>query len=68
MVLHEIARQLQDRELIERQVAIEGGHHPLPVGPHFAKVIVVDAVRVGVARVVEPVATTMLAPLKAREQ
>ena len=68
MVLHEVARQLQDRELIERQVAIEGAHHPLPVGPHFTKIIVVDAVRVGVSRVVKPVAAAVLAPLEARKQ
>ena len=68
VVLHEIARQLQDRELIERQIAIKGGHDPLPVGPHFAKVVDVDAVRVGVSRVVEPVAAAMFAPLEAREQ
>ena len=68
MVLHEVARQLQDRELIERQVAIEGAHHPLPVGPHFAKVVDVDAVRVGVSRVVKPVAAAMFAPFEACEQ
>ena len=67
MVLHEVAGQLQDRELIERQVAIEGAHHPLPVGPHFAKVVDVDAVRVGVSRVVEPVAAAVFAPLEACE-
>ena len=68
VVLHEIAGQLQDRELIERHVAVERVDHPLPIGPHLAEVVEVDAVGVAVACVVEPVAAAMLAPLEAREQ
>ena len=67
MVGHEVAGKLQDRELVEWHVAVERIHHPLPVGPHLAKVVEVDAVRVGIAGIVEPVTAAVLAPLKARK-
>ena len=68
VVAHEVAGQLQDRELVERHVAVEGVDHPLPVGPHLAVVVEVDAVGVGVAGVVEPVAAAVLAPFEAGKQ
>ena len=68
VVADQVPRQLQDRELIERHVAVESVDHPLPVGPHFAVVVEVDAVRVGVAGVVEPVAAAVLAPFEAGKQ
>ena len=67
MVGHEVAGKLQDRELVERHVAVERIHHPLPVGPHLAEVVEVDAVRVGIAGIVEPVTAAVLAPLEARK-
>ena len=67
VVGHQIAGQLQDRELVERHVAVECIHHPLPVGPDLAVVVDVDAVGVAVPGIVEPVAAAVLAPLEARK-
>jgi len=49
------------RELIERQVPIEGVDHPIAVRPNLTIVIEVNAMRVGVAGVVEPKPSAMLA-------
>ncbi len=51
----QIASQLLERELIERQIAIEGLDHPVAVGPHLAIVVEVNPVGVPVASIVEPV-------------
>ena len=67
-MLDEIAGQLQDRELVEGEITVEGVDHPLPVSPHLAEVVEVDAVGIGVAGVVEPVPRPVLTPLQAREQ
>ena len=64
----QVAGQLLDRELVERQVAVERVDDPVAVGPHLAVVVEVDAVRVGVAGRVEPVAAAMLAPVRRRQQ
>ena len=50
----QIAGQLLNRELIERQVAIEAVDNPLPPASHVATVVDVIAVRVGKACRVEP--------------
>ena len=60
----QIAGQLLDRELVERHVAVEGVDDPVAIGPDLAVVVEVDAVRVGVAGDVEPVAAAMLAPVR----
>ena len=67
-VLDQVAGELQDRERIEGEVAVEGVDHPLPVGPHLAIVVEVDPVRVGVAGVVEPVTAAVLAPFLSCQQ
>ena len=64
----EISGELQDREPVERHVLVEGADYPLPVGPHLAEVVEVDAVGVAVAGIVEPVAAAVLAPLRLHEQ
>ena len=58
----QVARQLLDRELVERQVAVEGTDHPVAIGPDFAIVVEVDAVRVGIASGVQPVAAAVFTP------
>ena len=45
----------------KRQVAVERLDDPVAIGPHLAVVVEVQAVRVGVARGIEPVAGAMLA-------
>ena len=64
----QVAGQLLDRELVERLVVVEGVDHPVAVGPDLAVVVDVDAVRVGVAGGVEPVAAAMLAPVRRSQQ
>ena len=60
----QVAGELLDRELVERHVAVEGVDDPIAIGPDLAIVVEVDAVRVGVAGRVEPVAAAMLAPVR----
>ena len=55
-------------ELVERQVAVEGGDHPVAPGPHGAGEVVLVAVGVGVAGAVEPVHRHALAVVRRREQ
>ena len=50
----QVAGQLLDRELVERQVAVEGVDDPVAPRPHAAQAVDVVAVRVGVAGRVEP--------------
>ena len=50
-------------EPVEGQVAIEGPDDPIAVGPHLAVVVEVQAVRVGVAGGIEPIAGAVLTPL-----
>ena len=59
----QIAGELLDRELVEGHVLVEGFDDPIAIGPDFAEVVEVDAVGVGVAGDVEPVAAAVLAPL-----
>ena len=62
-VRQQVARQLLDRELIEFHVGIEGINHPVAVRPHLAGVVEVDAVRVRIARRIEPVTPAVFAPM-----
>ena len=64
----QVAGELLDGELVERQVAVEGVDDPVAVGPDLAVVVEVDAVRVGVAGGVEPVAAAVLAPVRRCQQ
>ena len=63
----QVAGQLFDGELVERQVAIEGGDHPIAIGPDLAVVVDVDAVGVAVAGGVQPVAGAMFAVVRRGE-
>jgi hypothetical protein len=51
----QIAGELLGEEAVVGQVVVEGLHHPVAPAPHGAFRVVVKAVRVGVARDVEPV-------------
>ena len=64
----QVAGELLDCEPVERHVAVEGVDHPIAIRPHLAVIVDVEAVRVGVARGVEPVAGAMLALMLRREQ
>ena len=64
----QVAGELLHGELVERLVPVEGPDHPVAVGIHLSVVVDVDPVRVAVARRVEPVAGTVLAPLLRGEQ
>ena len=64
----QVAGELLDDELVERQVAIERPDDPIAVGPHLAVVVEVQAVRVAVAGGVEPEAGHVLAVARRREQ
>ena len=57
----QVAGELFDGELVERQVAVEGVDHPVAVRPDFAVVVDMHAVRVAVAGGVEPVARAVFA-------
>ena len=64
----QIAGELLDRELIERLVAIEGRDHPIAKRPNFAIIVEMNAVGIGVARGIEPIAGPMLAIAGRRQQ
>ena len=59
---------MKNRELIEGEVVVEGLYDPVAVGPHVPFVVEVEAVGVGIAGDVEPVAGHLLAMVRAREQ
>ena len=50
----QVAGNLLDRELIERQVAVEGVDDPVAIRPDRATTVFLVAVGVGIARLVEP--------------
>ena len=60
-IRQEIAGELPDGELIKREVLIEGTHHPIAVRPHAALVIEMQAMRIGIAGHIQPVAAHVLA-------
>ena len=55
-----IASELFDAELVEGHVLFESGNHPIAIRPNRAVIVDVDAVGIGVARGVEPVAGHLL--------
>ena len=61
-VWQKVAGEVFDCELVEVHVLVEGVDHPVAIGPHLAIVVHMDAVRVGVACVIQPVAAAVLAP------
>ena len=67
-IRQQVAGDLLDRELVERLVRVEGFDHPVAVGPHLARVVEVQAVGVGVARGIEPIAGAVLAVRRRRHQ
>ena len=68
VIVDEITGELPNRKLVKRHVFIEGIDHPLPVAPHLAKVVVMNAVGIGIPSVVEPEAATVFAPFRTRQQ
>ncbi len=64
----QVPRQLLDGELVERLVAIEGVDHPVAVAPHLSEIVEVDAVGVGIAGSVQPVAGPVLPPVRGSQQ
>ena len=64
----QITRELLAHKGIEGLVGVKRADDVVAIRPDRAVVIEVDAVRVGVARVVEPVARAMLAIARTREQ
>ena len=60
-VREQVAGELLDGELVERLVTVEGLHDPVAVRPHLAVGVEVQAVRVGIAGGVEPVAGAVFA-------
>ena len=57
----QVAGELLECELVEGLIAVEGLHDPVAVRPHLAIGVEVQAVRVGVAGGVEPVAGAVFA-------
>ncbi len=58
---HQVAGDLLHRELIEGLVLIERANQVIAIGPDVFAVVVMEAVSVGVARIVKPVAGALLA-------
>ncbi len=50
----QIARQLPGNEIAVGQIVVEGGYHPVPPGIDAAGMILEEAVRIPIARHVEP--------------
>jgi hypothetical protein len=64
----EIAGELLDGELVEGQVGVERADDPVAVGPDGANIVEVEAVGVGVADGVEPVAAEVFAVTRGGEK
>ena len=60
----QVAGELLDDELVVGQVAVEGVDDPVAVEPDEARLVLLEAVGVGVARGVEPVAAPALAVVR----
>ena len=63
-----VARDLPDRELVERHVGVEGADHPVAIGPDRPIAVLLIPVGVGVAGKVEPAAGPAFAIPRAGEQ
>ena len=64
----QIASDLLNCELVETLVAVKGFDDPFAVRPHLPVIVEMQAVRVGVARRIQPVAGAMLPVAWRREQ
>ena len=64
----QVARKLFGDEAIVGLVVVESLDHPVAPAPHLAAGVVVEAVRVGVARDVHPVDGQALAEMRRRQQ
>ena len=64
----QIARDLLDGELIERQIAVVSIDHPIAIRPDRALVIQMQPVRVAIARLVQPMMGHLLAIARRSEQ
>ena len=64
----QVAGQLLDGELIERQVAVESVNDPITPGPHLAQAVNVIAMRIGVTGQVEPLHRHALAVVRGLQQ
>ena len=60
----EIAGELIDHELVERPVGVEGGDDPITVLPDGARGVDIEAVGIGITRLVEPGASPSLAEVR----
>src|SRR5438874_12997248 len=67
-VRQQIARELPECELVERQVAVERVNDPIAVFPNLPRRVYAVAVRVGVTRGVEPPTAPPLAVMRRRQQ
>ena len=64
----QVARDLLHRKLIEGLVAVEGTDKIVAERPDIAAVVVVQSIRVGIARIVEPIARSLFAKTRLGQQ
>ena len=55
-VRQQIAGELLDGELVELLILVERLDDPIAIGPHFAVVVEVHAMRIGISGRIEPIA------------
>jgi hypothetical protein len=67
-VRQQIAGELFEGELVERQVAIEGLDDVVTIGPDRARGVLFVTVAVGITRRVEPVPAPALPVMRRRKQ
>ena len=67
-VRQKVARQLFNGELVIRHVVVEGRDDPIAPVPHFALAVDVIAVRIGVARQIQPLQGHALAKARGLQQ
>ena len=58
---HEVAGDLLHSKLVERLVVVERADHVVAVGPNVPAVVIMQAVRISVSGVVEPIARALFA-------
>src|SRR5690606_9229571 len=69
VVGEEVARDLLEEETVDRHVGVDRVDDPVPVAPRLAEEeVLVEAVRVGVARKIEPMASPTLAEARGGEE